>query len=76
MFLAVTFSRVLPWDETRCVDAERRARQFGGQIKRCAWWAGRQKNKKTQNAVFGRNHFFTQQLTQETNRGKNLEFFQ
>ena len=58
------------------MDAERRARRFVAKIKRRARWAGHQKNKKPQNAVFGRNHFFTQQLAQESNRGENLEFFQ
>ena len=56
--------------------AERRARRFGTKIGRRARWAGRQKNQKLQNANFGQNHVFTQQLAQESIRGENLEFFQ
>ena len=58
------------------MDAERRARRFGAKIKRRAQWAGRQKNKKPQNVVFGRNHIFTQQLGQESKRGENWAYFQ
>ena len=66
----------LPDHETRCVDAEGRARRFGAKIGRNARWAVRQKNQKPQNTLFGRNHFFTQQLVWESIRGENWAFFQ
>ena len=66
----------LPDHDTRCVEAEGRARRFGTKIGRQARWAVRQKNQKPQNTSFCRNPLFAQQLGLESIRGENLEFFQ
>ena len=62
--------------ETRCVDAEGRARRFGAKIGGVAWWAVHQKTQKPQNTFFGLNPLFAQQLGLESIRGENLAFFQ
>ena len=48
--------------ETRCVDAEDRARRFGAQISGVARWAVSQKTQKSQNTFIGLNPLLANNL--------------
>ena len=66
----------LPKQDTRCVDAEGRARRFGAKIGREHVGQFVKKLKKPQNTSFGPIPLFAKQLGLESIRGENLEFFQ